>query len=269
MHSAQSTTHSHKSEIGNRKSKISIAEPVTELRRVKIIDNGEPLVNFLERCPDLLLDHPRFTYTRETLARQSVADKLCEANAWLMKRGYRLAIIEGWRPPHIQRRMYLGQWRRWKERHPNWSDVTLKREVNRYTAPLHGKVPPPHTTGGAVDLVLADIDRKIQSHCAPFDTYDPACYRFDASGLSEEALRTRSLLRDALTRTGMSNYPSEYWHWSYGDQGWAYRGGHSHALYGPIAPPNYSPPPEDVNEEPLRLLDLPAHRRAPLRADVA
>jgi len=245
----------------------SIAEPVSELRRVKIIENGEPLVNFLDNCPDLLLDHPRFQYRRETLARKSVAEKLCEANAWLMERGFRLAIVEGWRPPHIQRRMWLGQWRRFKERHPEWSDVTLKRVVNRYTAPLHGRVPPPHTTGGAVDLVLADISGRIQNHVAPYDMFDPACYRFDAPGLAPNAIQTRALMREALTRTGMTNYPSEYWHWTYGDQGWAYRGGHPHALYGAIMPADYSPPPEDVNEEPFQLLDLPRDRTAILRGN--
>lgn len=217
-------------------------------------------MNFLKHCPDLLLDSPRFTYRRETLVRKSVADKLCQANDWLMKRGFRLAIVEGWRPPHIQRRMYMGAWNRFKERHPEWSDVTLRRVVNRYTAPIHGRVPPPHSTGGAVDLVLVDMQGKLQNHCRPFDTYDPACYRFDASGLGEEAIRTRSLLRDALTPTGITNYPSEYWHWTYGDQGWAYRGGHPHAIYGPITPPDYEPNPADVSDEPLILQQLSQDR---------
>ena len=36
----------------------------------------------------------------------------------------------------------------------------------------------------------------------------------------------------ALLEGGLTNYPSEYWHWSYGDQGWAYRTGANQALYG-------------------------------------
>jgi D-alanyl-D-alanine dipeptidase len=241
--------------------KISLAEPVTELRHVPIIDNGEPLVDFLAHCPDLAQDAPRFLYRRETLARQSVARMLCEANETLMKRGFRLAIVEGWRPPHIQRRMYMGIWNRLKERNPEWSEIKLRRVANRYTAPLHGKVPPPHSTGGAVDLILADLEGTIQDHCSPYDTYDPACYLFHAKGLSDAARRTRELLREAIEPTGMTNYPSEYWHWTYGDQGWAYRGGHPHALYGPITPEGYMPAPEDLSDQPLVLQELSASRK--------
>jgi D-alanyl-D-alanine dipeptidase len=242
--------------------KISIAEPVSELRKVRIVENGEPLVNFLVECPDLILDHPRFTYRRETLARQAVVRMLCEANASLMSKGYRLAIVEGWRPPHIQKRMYMGTWNRFKERHPDWTDVTLKRVVNRYTAPLHGRVPPPHSTGAAVDLVLADLQGNVQDHWTPYQWRDPVCFQFDAPGLSDAARNTRQLLWDALTPTGLTNYPSEYWHWSYGDQGWAYRGGHMNALYGPVTPKDYQPDPADISEEALVLLDLEQDRVA-------
>ena len=236
--------------------KISIAEPVTELRHIKIIDNGEPLVNFLEVCPSLVMDHPRFQYRRETLARESVAKMLCQANDWLLNKGYRLAIVEGWRPHHIQKRMYMGAWNRFKKRHPEWSDAQLRRVVNRYTAPLHGKVPPPHSTGGAVDLILANKDGIAQDLISPYENYDPASFAFHAPKLSETARGNRQLLWDALTPTGMTNYPSEFWHWTYGDQGWAYRGGHGHALYGPITPLEYQPYEEDVNEEPFVLLDI-------------
>ena len=48
----------------------------------------------------------------------------------------------------------------------------------------------------------------------------------------------RALLRGAMARSGLTNYPAEWWHWSYGDQAWAYRGGHPAALYGAIEPEN-------------------------------
>jgi D-alanyl-D-alanine dipeptidase len=240
--------------------KISIAEPVTELRHIKIVDNGEPLVDFLKACPELVLDHPRFTYRRETVVRESVARMLCEANATLLKQGYRLAIVEGWRPPHIQKRMYLGAWARWKKMHPEWSDVTLRRVVNRFTAPPHGRVPPPHSTGGAVDLVLADKAGNVQDAVSPHEPYEPACFPFAAATLSYTARANRQRLWDAIVPTGMTNYPSEYWHWTYGDQGWAYRGGHPNALYGPITPNEYQPQAADVSDEPLVLLPIDLER---------
>ncbi len=32
---------------------------------------------------------------------------------------------------------------------------------------------------------------------------------------------------------GWSNYPTEWWHWSYGDRYWALTLGRSHAIFGP------------------------------------
>src|SRR5690348_11894860 len=102
---------------------LSPAEPVSRLRYVQITECGEPLVDFLRTCPDLHLDRPRFRYRRETLLRQSVAEKLCRADG-LLPPGYRLAIIEGWRPPHIQQRMYRTLRDRFHREHPDWSEVT-------------------------------------------------------------------------------------------------------------------------------------------------
>ncbi len=237
-----------------RSEKISAAEPVTALRHVKIVDNGERLVNFLEMCPGLLLDRARFNYRRETLLRQSVAEKLCAANRNLPK-GYRLAIVEGWRAPHIQQRMYRFVWERFQKEHPDWSDTQLRRTVNKFSAPLNTRVPPPHTTGAAIDLMLADQDGNACDHNSPFDAFDPHCAAFDAPGLSDAARKTRDILAAALVPTGITNYPSEFWHWTYGDQGWAYRGRHAHALYAAITPPDWKPAPEDDIDAPLQMFD--------------
>ena len=36
----------------------------------------------------------------------------------------------------------------------------------------------------------------------------------------------------ALQAVGFVNYPTEYWHWSYGDRYWAYQKGQPAAIYG-------------------------------------
>lgn len=234
--------------------KPSPAEPVTAMRRVPILECGEELVDFLSLCPTLHLDPPRFRYRREALLRRSVAEKLCGADN-LLPEGHRLAVIEGWRPPHIQRRMYRAIWNVFQARHPDWSDIALKRVVNRFSAPMDRRAPPPHTTGGAMDVMLADSKGQLLDHTSPYDPYDPKCWPRDTPGLSETAQRTRDLLAQALQAAGLTNYPSEYWHWSFGDQGWAYRGGHPHAIYGAIEPPNWSPAPEDAIDAPLEPVE--------------
>src|SRR5688500_15986265 len=104
------------------KRKYSAAEPVSALRYIPIRENGEELLDFLALCPKLILDRPRFRYRRETVVRKTVADMLCQA-ANALPDGYRLAIIEGWRPPYIQRRMYRTVWEMFVKDHPDWSDT--------------------------------------------------------------------------------------------------------------------------------------------------
>jgi D-alanyl-D-alanine dipeptidase len=234
-----------------RPPRISPSEPVSEVRRVPIVECGEPLVPYLEVCPGLLVDPPRFDYERVHYLRKTVAEMLCRAVRSLPK-GYRLSIIEGWRPPHIQRRMYLAIWQRFKERHPDWSDLQLKRVVNRYTAPVDSpKVPPPHTTGAAIDVVLASADGAPLDLRSPFEWQDPRSFPLYAKGLSEKALTHRRIMAEALERAGLTNYPSEFWHWSYGDQGWAYRTANDHAIYGPTQPEGWQPNLKDVADEAL------------------
>jgi D-alanyl-D-alanine dipeptidase len=229
--------------------KLSIEEPVSHLKRIPIVDNGEPLVDWLNH-PRIVQERARFNYRRETIARKSVAEFLWRA-AEALPDGYKLAIIEGWRPPYIQRRMFAWSYARFKKLHPDWTDARLKRLTSQFTAPMEVKVPPPHTTGGAVDLVIAGPDNRVLDFMSPYEPRDHRCFPFAAKGLSDEARRNRDMLAEALATGGMTNYPSEYWHWSYGDQGWAYRGRHEHALYGAVTPEGWSPAPEDDTDEPL------------------
>ncbi|MFH1077725.1 MAG: hypothetical protein V1745_00370, partial [Patescibacteria group bacterium] len=54
--------------------------------------------------------------------------------------------------------------------------------------------------------------------------------------LPKHLQRNRSLMSDALAKAGLSNYPKEYWHWSYGDSQWARRNGKTVAIYGVVTP---------------------------------
>lgn len=234
--------------------KLSLAEPVSELRKVRIRDNGEPLIDFLQLCPVLRMDRPRFHYRREPYLRKSVAERLCDANARLMGRGLRIQVVEGWRSPLIQRRMYAAVWRQFKAKYPDRSDTSLRRIVNQFSAPMNPRVPPPHTTGGAIDVALTDLEGNPLDMISPFELFDDAGFYFGAPGLSAAARANRDLLADAMTASGLTNYPSEYWHWSYGDQGWAYRGRHEHALYAAIQPEAWLPEPGDDIEEPLEFV---------------
>ena len=92
---------------------------------------------------------------------------------------------------------------------------------------------------------------------SPFMPFDPKSYPSLSHDLSEQANENRQILFDCFASVEISNYPSEWWHWSYGDQGWAYRGNTERAIYGPVEPESWHGNPTDMNEEVLARYNQP------------
>lgn len=226
------------------------SEPISVTRHIPIEEVGEPLVSFLG-IEGLVFDRPYFKYERVAYARASVVEMLAQAAALLVRQGFQLGVIEGWRPLHIQRRMNLTARRLFQARNPDWPASTVARMANRLSAPVVKGAPPPHLTGGAVDVRLLHVDGSPADMVSPYDPDDVRVYSSAVRGLSSVAQRHREAMFSAMAETGLTNYPSEYWHWTYGDQGWAYRGGHPAALYGFAAPEGYVAPAEEMTDEPL------------------
>ena len=211
----------------------SFGEPLTKLRAVPIVECGEPLVDPRTLSPRLRFaaEHPKFgDMPRRPEVRQSVAEMLARAAASLPD-GVELQILEGFRPLAQQRWMYEQFRAEFAAEHPEWSRATLHRRINQLSAPPDDPCPPPHTTGGAVDLELVDAESgerlDMVSPYPPGEASAPAGMR----GLSAEARANRRLLASVLEGVGLTNYAGEWWHWSYGDSGWALRVGAREAIY--------------------------------------
>jgi D-alanyl-D-alanine dipeptidase len=54
----------------------------------------------------------------------------------------------------------------------------------------------------------------------------------DSKKISPAAIKYRKIMSKALEDAGFVNYPTEYWHWSYGDRYWAYVKKQPNAIYG-------------------------------------
>ena len=72
----------------------------------------------------------------------------------------------------------------------------------------------------------------------------------DSDAISDTAKKNRALLRSVLEPTGLTNYADEWWHWSFGDNGWALRVGAPCAVYGPVDLPPDAHWVGDLNELP-------------------
>nr|CAA9278432.1 hypothetical protein AVDCRST_MAG63-3427 [uncultured Armatimonadetes bacterium] len=216
----------------------SFGEPLTKLRAVPIRDNGEPLVDprTLSRRLHFAAKHPKFREmddTRTPLVRRSVAEMLARA-AESLPCGIDLRIVEGFRPLRQQRFMYEAMRSEIAAKHPGWGPATLHRVTNALSAPPDDRCPPPHTTGGAVDVNLMDAaSGEYLDLTSPF-AWENASAPTKMKGLSGEAQKNRGVLIGAMETAGLTNYAGEWWHWSYGDSGWALRVGAPSALYGRI-----------------------------------
>ncbi|MFH8487133.1 mycothiol transferase [Streptomyces longisporoflavus] len=94
----------------------------------------------------------------------------------------------------------------------------------------------PPSTLSLLGLVrhLADVERRWFRHVLSGQAVPPlfgSATHPDAANITVEARRNRTILGAALEEAGLVNYPTEWWHWSYGDRYWALATGASHALY--------------------------------------
>jgi D-alanyl-D-alanine dipeptidase len=220
-------------------------EPISELVKIDIQDNGEPLVDIfaMSRRITWAVEGPRWNFPRTGLARESVARMLAHAQK-LLPDGLRLHITGAFRPFEIQKKMYETARAELAEQHPDWDEEYLTEYINVFSAPPIWDTPPPHTTGGAVDLFIVDENGEQLDMVSPYELGWESAPTY-VEGLTPEARRNRDLLISVLTESGLTNFPGEWWHWTWGEPGWALRVGRTVALYGAVPEdkiPPWSPP---------------------------
>jgi len=189
---------------------------------VPVCDNGEPLVGLDES----------FGRSRAQV-RASLARRLVRAQESLPP-GLRLRVAEGYRTAAAQTAIIESYAAQLRAACPGVSPADLDRLTSRFVAPL---AVAPHVAGAAVDVTLVDRAGRELDLGTPVDATpeqsDGACF-FDAEQVTGQARARRELLASALEGAGLVNYPTEWWHWSYGDRYWALMTGAPAALYGSI-----------------------------------
>lgn len=222
---------------------------------IPIRDNGEPLLELppaLRRCephPYQLLGAP-YGGAGPFRLRRGVIERLLVAQAALGREqpGWQLAIFDAWRPLAVQRFMVrhaLEQECRERGIDPDHPSPALEEAtqlVGRFWAPPSEDphTPPPHSTGGAVDLTLAESNGEDLAMGGAIDALGPVsepdhyASAAAANPMGPEAHwhRRRRLLASCLAEAGFAQHPNEWWHFSYGDQLWAWRQGVAEACYG-------------------------------------
>ncbi len=169
--------------------------------------------------------------------RRPVLERLQDAAAALPG-DLRLALNEGYRRPAVQRQYFESYAARLRRLDPRRDAAEIHRLASRFVSPPEVG---PHTAGSAADVVLTTPEGEVLDVGCPIDANpeesEGRCYTRhpDVTG---EALLLRRELVAALAGAGLVNYPTEWWHWSFGDRYWALATGRSHALFGTVEPPS-------------------------------
>jgi D-alanyl-D-alanine dipeptidase len=174
----------------------------------------------------------------EIFLRRSLVVKLTTINTQLYQIGLSLLIQEGYRPLTVQKFVQeVSVSNMLKREFPGITDAALLDKVKIFAASPDMDLqtsPPPHLTGGAVDLTLVyrntrepvDMGKSGGLYSTAFPDALEKTPGFD------EAKRFRRLLFWLAVEQDIVTNPTEWWHLSWGDQMWAWAKKISHAHYG-------------------------------------
>ena len=182
-----------------------------------------------QRYRDYIAEHPEYNavYVRSELATrlQNAADAL-EGN-------YQLVIRAGHRPIEVQKRILIDCANDYKKDHPGTSDEEALEHARTFVSDPDIKLPP-HVCGAAVDVDVLDTETgKLLDFGSKLndDTEKSFLYYPD---LTQEQKDNRLMLVMAMLEAGLASCKPEWWHFSYGDQIWAWFYGKEQSLYSPV-----------------------------------
>lgn len=211
--------------------------------QIPIVESGEPLVPIPLNTLTVVSPHPYeqlgAPYGGKTpyCLRSSVVAALVQAQQQLQAEqpGWRIQIFDAYRPIAVQQFMVDYSFRELAHRrglHPEQltpdDQTTLLQEVYQFWAvpSADPATPPPHSTGAAVDLSLLDPTGQPIDMGSPIDEISARShpnYFLESTTADEKRFhRHRQLLRRIMLAAGFQQHPQEWWHFSFGDQMWAW-----------------------------------------------
>ena len=225
---------------------------------IKINECHEPLTSIpqsvfrLTPHPYMSLGAPYLDGEDPWVLRKSVLKRLIEAQQYLsgINPHLQLALFDAWRPISVQEFMFNYTIEETcKSRGIDINDHSEKTNINEIIGEVgnfwakptkNSSTPPPHSTGAAIDLTLADMSGNPLDMGGEIDFIGakskPDFYEKESLSMpySEHQVfhERRSLLFSVMEQAGFVQHPNEWWHFSFGDQLWSLFSKQSYAIYG-------------------------------------
>lgn len=234
---------------GARSYPINLDAPENKERAIDVRTRGIAGENYYNSKENPPYWHSAPGSTPALFVREGVLNRLLRVNELLSPFGYELFLFDAYRPVEVQN-YFHDTWvpNYLREKFPDWSPERVSEEVGKYWAKgaanseeIDPLSPPPHATGGVVDLSLRD--KQSGEHLfmgSAFDEVSSISYvdYFEEEGAQRElteseqiARANRRILYSAMTEMGFTVNPNEWWHFGFGDQLSAAISGAPHAVY--------------------------------------
>ncbi|OKH17074.1 M15 family metallopeptidase [[Limnothrix rosea] IAM M-220] len=218
---------------------------------IPIVESEEPLAPIPTDLFQLMQPHPYMVlgacygerspyFLREMVLRRLIAAQVClqEKSADLS-----LQIFDAYRPIAVQEFMVNHTFAELKGDRPldALGEKAVWEQVYQFWAlpSENPATPPPHSTGAAVDLTLVATESGTALAMGGEideigDRSYPDFYADSPNPMEHQYHLNRLLLREVMTKAGFVQHPNEWWHFSYGDQMWAWQKQKAIAHYGKI-----------------------------------
>lgn len=219
---------------------ILIVDP--KILAIPIIDNAEKLIDIKTQSRISYGESPEIPNNQDyTYLRKTVYDKLVTAQD-LLPQGLFFCLYEGYRSMSLQKLLFDTRYQKIKDKNPSWTKEEIFAETIRLVSPvinLDGSPNiPPHATGAAIDVYLIDENNEaVEMGIHPKDWMKDEKGELSLTSsttISPLANKNRKIMSQVLAAVGFCNYPTEYWHWSYGDRYWAFHANNKYAIYDKI-----------------------------------
>ena len=178
---------------------------------------------------DYIAEHPEYN---GVYVRSGLLERL-EKAASLLDRRYKLVVRAGHRPLAVQKRLLKECMEDYMADHPDVSKREALEHARTFVSDPDTSLPP-HCCGAPVDVdVLESGADRLVDFGSPVNVDDDISY-LHYEGISGIAKENRLMLLGAMLDAGLASTPFEWWHFSYGDQVWAWFYGHRDSLYSPV-----------------------------------
>ena len=213
--------------------------PAKPYQKIIIQECGEPLLPIPLSALTVVDPHPYVACGAEYgdkspyFLRFGVIDRLQQAQAFLnqIRPGYQLQIFDAYRPVEVQQYMVdytfqqVCQAQQISQPTAAEAEAIWQQVYQIWAVPSFDlATPPPHSTGAAIDLSIIDDQQQPLDMGSPIDEMsDRSQPNYFAPAPDGQIFhQNRELLRQVMATAGFERHPGEWWHFSWGDQLWAW-----------------------------------------------